>query len=274
MDRIRMERSQLFLLRYLYFLDQEQTSEFHFVDDLFNEYEQEFNADRNQSKRITDWLAYLEKKELIIIQIGELELPTHYARVSQEGRIYYQENIDQFKEFDQFFEGKNIDTLFKFSSEQGQPTEPQYWLVGSYWYYSEPRERLDIFAENNEWVDGRGKESDFAYLTKQVKTGDILICKSSYYSSSNRTSTLRLKGYGKVLNNHGDGEKLEVEWLDISLKHDIPNYGYYRDTIHVVKEEDQQKILEELEIAKSDIKSPEVSKAIPLHTLSNQREDQ
>lgn len=190
--------------------------------------------------------------------------------LTPNGKDFIGENLEYFSRNDskEYFS----ESFKKTKTEKSESKETKYWMVGTYWYSENPRERLPIFGKNKEWVNGHGSNSQFASIVNQVKSGDILICKSSYYSSRFKSSTLRLKGYGIVTKNRDDGTNLQVEWIVTNWKYDIPEFGFYRDTIMPVRGEDvnffKEKLDETIQNSHPDTKKRRK------HTLSTSSSDQ
>lgn len=132
-----------------------------------------------------------------------------------------------------------IESFKKAKSEQEKGVN--FWLVGSYWHNEKPRERLLQFKQEGVWINGHG-EDKFGNRVDKVKEGDIVICKSTY--AKGKKNYLKIKGAGRVVKNLFNGTTLKVNWDDEPVDIDLEGYGYYRDTIQQIKEQDFEIIVE------------------------------
>ncbi|MCP4459794.1 MAG: hypothetical protein GY816_17485 [Cytophagales bacterium] len=163
---------------------------------------------------------------------------------------------------------KNLDNLF--ASADYNSEDVHYWLVGSYWPSANPRERLPNFREEAIWVNGHGKNK-FADRVDEVQIGDILICKSTYAKESR--NYLKIKSFGKVTGkSKEDGSVLIVDWDDLKLNFDIKDYGFYRDTIQLIRHEDLDTIIDAVKEAILDSEKTG-EKLFIKHALSIDPED-
>ena len=162
-------------------------------------------------------------------------------------------------------------------STQSVDSDVDYWLVGSYWRGADPKERLPLFMEEGVWVNGYGVDQ-YGKLVNQVKEGDVLISKSTFFDSRTRESTLRVKGFGIVTNNPHDGTNLKVNWINVSLQYDLPRYGFYRDTIQRIRYADLKLFIAiintDQELIEAILSDKNSADQILKHALSHQLDDE
>ncbi|MFH6937076.1 P-loop NTPase fold protein [Flavobacterium sp. FlaQc-30] len=106
-----------------------------------------------------------------------------------------------------------------------ETSNSKFFLVGSSWDGEEQAER---FYENNLWETGYHEK--YIEIINRVKTGDILIHKSSF-STKDGNNYLRFKGLGVVTHNLNNGTTLNVNWIVKKQKIDVKKLGYHRSTI-------------------------------------------
>jgi len=116
-----------------------------------------------------------------------------------------------------------------------------YWLVGSYWQNDKPQERLPEFIEKGVWINGYG-EDKYTERVNAVRVGDVLICKSTF--RKNGKSVLRIKAVGIVTKKTEYGSVLNVDWKKEFITKDLDDLGFYRDTIHSVRDEDLEMFID------------------------------
>lgn len=103
---------------------------------------------------------------------------------------------------------------------------PAYYCVGSVW---NREEQLPEFMAEGRWENAKG-EDEFVNTTRQVPVGARLAVKATFPYEGE--SVLRVKAYGTVTANAGDGYHLSVNWDNPPIKaFDLPGFGTYRRTI-------------------------------------------
>ncbi|MDN3550508.1 P-loop NTPase fold protein [Mucilaginibacter aquaedulcis] len=100
-----------------------------------------------------------------------------------------------------------------------------FYLVGSNWMEGDQASR---FFKEGIWESGR--DDKFTNVVSGVKTGSILLLKSTY-ATKKKSSYFRLKGAGIVLENPQNGLSLIVDWRVKNRKDDIADKSGYRSTI-------------------------------------------
>ncbi len=101
---------------------------------------------------------------------------------------------------------------------------PAYYCVGSVW---EGDEQLATFLTEGRWENAK---DDLTTVVEQVPVGARLASKSSF--SYDGASVLRVKAYGTVTANGGDGYHLRVKWDNPTIEpFDLVGLGKYRSTI-------------------------------------------
>lgn len=101
---------------------------------------------------------------------------------------------------------------------------PAYYCVGSVW---EGDEQLGSFLEEGRWENAK---DDFTAVVEQVPVGARLAIKASFVYDG--TSMLRVKAYGTVTANTGNGYHLSVKWDNPTIEpFDLAGLGKYRNTI-------------------------------------------
>lgn len=150
-------------------------------------------------------------------------------------------------------------------SSSKEDVAPNYWLVGSYWYNSVPRERLGEFKRRGVWINGHGTDK-FHDRVQKVRQGDILICKSTY--AKRKDNYLKIKAVGVVKGKRlSEPYILSVDWNVTNYNIHLEGLGFYRDTIEAVRPQDLDLILESIEKYDSE-------DVLPLrHALSTKSED-
>jgi hypothetical protein len=101
---------------------------------------------------------------------------------------------------------------------------PAYYCVGSFW---EGDEQLEDFIADGRWENAK---TEFEAVVKQVPVGARLAAKATFPYEGQ--SVLRVKAYGTVTDNAGNGRHLSVNWDNPSIEaFDLPGLGSYRRTI-------------------------------------------
>lgn len=108
----------------------------------------------------------------------------------------------------------------------------KFYLVGSIWG---GEDQMPRFIKNGIWEKGFDDES-YEELINKVKSGDIIVIKSTFASGG--ISYLRIKAFGVVSNNSGNGSLISVDWKIIDITYDIENKGHYRNAIHEINNND------------------------------------
>jgi hypothetical protein len=119
-------------------------------------------------------------------------------------------------------------------------TNPNYFLVGSYW---DGEEQSPRFYKDGIWENGN--DNKFNNVVTEIKIDDILFLKSTFPKDG--VSILRIKAVGVVDYNFGDGKSLKVFWFIKDLNIDLP-LGKYRYTIGKVDSTDVDKIINEIKL--------------------------
>ena len=111
-----------------------------------------------------------------------------------------------------------------------------YWLAG---YTLDDQDCRDSFYEEGCW-QGVGTPSVNKEI-ESVKTGDILMLKSSYTKGANhKTTAIKICAIGIVMSNPVKGEKyykVDVDWKSRTDKEFLDFDGSYRQTIHRVSDD-------------------------------------
>ncbi|MGL1934231.1 MAG: KAP family NTPase [Fibrobacterales bacterium] len=97
-----------------------------------------------------------------------------------------------------------------------------------------------------------GYQEKYADVIRSAQPGDVIILKSTY--ATKNTGYLRVKGVGHVIRNLGDGKMLEVDWIVINKKIDIPELSKYRNTFGLITGADPKIILNSLREYGIDLK--------------------
>jgi len=106
-----------------------------------------------------------------------------------------------------------------------------YYCVGCVW---DTGDQLPRFIEEDGWQNGH--EEKFTDIVKQVQVGARLAAKSTFVHRGTGASTFRVKAYGTVTSNAGDGYYLGVEWDKTTeeLPFDLSSLGRLQGTIHKI----------------------------------------
>ncbi|MFN3002975.1 AAA family ATPase [Mycolicibacterium wolinskyi] len=101
---------------------------------------------------------------------------------------------------------------------------PSYWFVGAFYTVTEDNydgpvgDQTEQFLESGRWVNGnQGKYLD---MVKAMKPGERIAIKAAFTRKhdlpfdpkGNRVSVMAIKATGTVINNHGDGYTVDVDW--------------------------------------------------------------
>ncbi|MDB5227825.1 MAG: family P-loop domain protein [Bacteroidota bacterium] len=111
-----------------------------------------------------------------------------------------------------------------------------FYLVGTNW---NGEEQAEVFYDQSIWKTGY--EDKYADIINLVKKDDVIFIKSTF--ARDNISTLRIKAIGRIIDNINDGQSFKVDWKVKNIKVDIPNLGYYRNTIDRLTEKDLNTIL-------------------------------
>ena len=114
------------------------------------------------------------------------------------------------------------------------PEKPiTYYCAGCAW---DTGDQLPRFREEGLWQNGH--EAKFTDEVKQVPVGARLAAKSTFVHRGTGASTFRVKAYGTVTSNAGDGYQLGVAWDDAGpgLPFDLSgtSMGKYQGTLHKI----------------------------------------
>jgi hypothetical protein len=115
----------------------------------------------------------------------------------------------------------------------------QFYLVGAMW---DRDDQADRFFNQSIWENGH--EEKFAKIVKEVNIGSHLILKSTFAKTD--VSFLRVKGWGIVTGNPGNGRQLEVNWAIKQIQHDIPDMGGFRNAIMKINERTAKAVIKAL----------------------------
>ena len=123
----------------------------------------------------------------------------------------------------------------------------KYWLLGAYWKDDVETDKTQMFIEDSCWINGFSADSGDSSLetVKKIEAGDFVAIKSSFTVKDEDGKTvpcLRIKAIGEVLNNHGDGVNLDIEWI-MTDAFDIQGLSY-RKTAELVRGKDKQTIFD------------------------------
>lgn len=111
-----------------------------------------------------------------------------------------------------------------------------YYVLGAVWTENgKENDQTERFIENGIWENGYAEK--FIDIVKSVNVGDRVAIKSSFATRDGK-SILRVKAFGTVMENMGDGRLLRVNWDKKVKSFDLEGYGGYRNTIQRVSEDD------------------------------------
>ena len=123
---------------------------------------------------------------------------------------------------------------FKKADWLGGP--PAYYCVGCAW--GDDGDQLPRFREEDVWQNGHDEK--FADDVKQVRVGARVAAKSTFVHRGTGASTFRVKAYGTVTHNAGDGYELGVAWdaPAAGLPFDLAgtSLSQYQSTIHRIND--------------------------------------
>ena len=119
---------------------------------------------------------------------------------------------------------------------QPAPAEPlAYYCAGCAW---DTGDQLPRFREEGVWQNGHTEK--FTDEVKDVPVGARLAAKSTFVHRGTGASTFRVKAYGTVTSNAGDGYQLGVDWDSAGpgLPFDLSgtSMGKYQGTLHKISE--------------------------------------
>jgi len=115
-----------------------------------------------------------------------------------------------------------------------------YYVLGAVWKENgKENDQADRFIQNGIWENGYAEK--FSDIVKSVNIGDRVAIKSSFATRDGK-SILRVKAFGTVVENMGDGRLLKIKWDSNVKTFDLEGYGAYRNTIQKVSRDDIEAI--------------------------------
>jgi 5-methylcytosine-specific restriction protein B len=135
----------------------------------------------------------------------------------------------------------------------------KYYCVGFHWNSQNPSNQLSRFLTKSVWENGY--DNKFIGIVNNVPVGSKLAAKTSYTRKQDgkTISVLEVHAIGTVMNNHKDGQTLDVKW-DIDFKpFTLDGRGAYRSTISQVKDPENIKLIFE---NKAKTKTPSTKGAL------------
>lgn len=108
-------------------------------------------------------------------------------------------------------------------------TQRQNWFVGAFFSDQDPQDQTARFMAEGVWENGF--EDRHLDVVKSMQPGDRIAIKASYVRKhgvpfDNRdhiVSTMAIKATGRVIRNHGDGRRVDVDWNPV----DEPREWYF-----------------------------------------------
>lgn len=125
-----------------------------------------------------------------------------------------------------------------------QPDSTQYWFVGAMWGDGSG-DQMPRFLQEGIWQNGY--QDKFAEQVKKMKAGDRIAIKASFarkhgapFDNKRQTvSAMKIKAFGTVTGNHGDGRTVDVAWEPLAEPREWYFYTY-RATITRARVEDEE----------------------------------
>ncbi len=140
-------------------------------------------------------------------------------------------------------------------------SEKQFFVGGSYWDSSDPKDQTGRFLRNGIWENGY--DDKFLDLVNSVPVGSIFAIKTT----NKQYDEMEIKAIGEVEKNHGDGQTLTVKWDENFKSFKVGFSGGYWDTIKRVVNQEHIKQIFFHEYDTDEAVEPEDATSGPLNII-------
>ncbi|MDP3441761.1 MAG: hypothetical protein Q8T08_02780, partial [Ignavibacteria bacterium] len=112
-----------------------------------------------------------------------------------------------------------------------------YWLLGASWGDDD---KTEDFVKNKYWENGY--DDKFTDVVNSIHENDFVAIKSKYIKKNGLpfdnkeyfVSVTKIKAIGKVIKNHNNGKRIDVEWKSSFEEHEIYGIGFFK-TIEIIE---------------------------------------